>query len=405
VTSKTLIALSAEVAARASNDCERATARQIERWIEDHLLPPLERRWRGGGGSESSYDAKVVELVMRTARAVDESRSLDEAALLLWMRGAPITKARLTTAYRRRADAVMREFERVAGSSEPVAIAEAAAVLATKRTSELGKQWRRRLRSRRERMRREQILREREARAGTRPRAVEKPPDYEDPIGSILQSAIINVVMVALTGEPSSTDGMFELLAAAGIDAAARDHLPGSPPPAASLLPPGVPNYLKIVQLRESKRRIARASVQDLEQARAFLLLFRDFAPEFASVVTRTVNLPNAFGFGAIEPISDGALAYALPAMVWLRGELPNETGAFGQLMQTKIEGLRALNHLLDYLPSKFHALHVVGNGGKQLPQAKQSEYYDRLRAFAGKHPDDVALIEALGEQSKSVRE
>ena len=401
--SKALVGLSVEVAERARTESEKASPRQIERWIDAGLLPRLTRRWPGGGGSESLYPPEMVELVMQAARAVSESSSFDEVALLLFVRGATMDEKRLRLAYAHRIDAVISALEQLGASSDPGDIGEALAVLFTKRTSELGKQWRRRLRARRDRLRRERLRREREERAGRLPPTFEEAPADREPVAGLLQSAIHNAVVVMLTGEPASADGMLEFFDASGVTAVARDHLPGESSPDSTLIPPALPSYFELLHLAELKRRMAGVSIEQLKLARADLLLFRSFAQAFAEFVRRVMNMPEAYGFTALAEVSDTALAYALPAMVWLRMELPNGVDTLNRLMDAKLEGFRAANRILDQLPIEFHAAFAPGIYRNQLTEADQRELTILLRELAVKYPTDMQLIATLENENTPV--
>src|SRR5437868_3166468 len=79
----------------------RVTARQLERWRQDHVIPAPARRALGRGrGSTSCYDDDALAWIVDAARFTDLHLTMDELALALFARGWPIPEIRLRSAYR-----------------------------------------------------------------------------------------------------------------------------------------------------------------------------------------------------------------------------------------------------------------------------------------------------------------
>jgi len=392
--SPALIALAAEASALARPPADRVSERKIERWVADGLHPRLDRDWPGGGGSSSGYSHELVELTVEVARAVGEADSLDEAALLLWVRGAPIAEERFRAAYVAQLARVEREMKRIAPTLAVDDVAEAFAVQLAKRSSVLAKRWRRRLRARRERLRRERREHERSLRAAGKPVLASEPRDDEAPVGAVLQSAGYNAIVVALTGSPSSLEGLIELIEATGIAAAARDHLPGGVPIVAELLDSDFLDCLAAGRVDQLADRLAAMTSADIEASRAHLALWRAFARAFTAYARRVLNLPDAFGFGPIGEASDITFAYAVPLMDWVRKTLPEETAGFMPFLANHLPRYEAANRLLDSTPTHLHSSFGPAVNFEDLPEDDQETLTAIIGQFRDEYPTDMDLID-----------
>lgn len=391
--SPALTELSEAVCARARTPREQTSPRKIERWVEEELHPGLDRSWPGGGGSTSSYEDALVELTVEVARAVADSDSLDEAALILRIRGVPIPDQRFRAAYAAQMERVERELDRLAPFGRPDEIAEAFAVQLAKRSSPLAKKWRRRLRARRERSRRERLRSEHGTKVGLPTTALTPPRDGEDPVRSLLQGAAYNAVIILLTGKPASDEGLAELLDANGVMALTRDHLPGSPPPISEpfQLPSDVVAASKMGGFVDLLNAM---NADELELACADVRLWRDFARAFARYARRVLGFPDAFGLGPLGDLSDITFAYAVPITGWLRTAFPQQAGSYMPFLAAHVARYEAANELLDQVPEHLHSSFGPSVQFEDLPEADRTILTEITRRFRRQHPDLFELID-----------
>jgi hypothetical protein len=99
--------------------------RQLERWRQHGLLATV-RHGRGRGrGSQSCYPDGTVDLVTELVELLARRRSLNDAVLVLFRRGRPLSTAVIRRAYLDYLAAAQKEFARMfARAGEPNALAQ-----------------------------------------------------------------------------------------------------------------------------------------------------------------------------------------------------------------------------------------------------------------------------------------
>ena len=105
----------AELAARVSR-VEPVTARQIERWREEGVLRPPERRGRGQHlGSMSFYPDDAVPHAIEIARQLKSHSRLDDSALVVFLHGFDVKERAVRRAYASAFDRVQQAFRLAEG--------------------------------------------------------------------------------------------------------------------------------------------------------------------------------------------------------------------------------------------------------------------------------------------------
>jgi hypothetical protein len=165
------------------------TARKLERWRQAGVAPTPIRRWPGRGlGSTSEYPPKTIDQLLAAASLLSDGCTLDEAAMILHLRGYPVAQPKLAAAYGRHAQRLSSGLRRRSTSAEPFAVAEEWATrLAGGRSDGLTRAMRGAARGRGESAR------------------------------SIVESVYTNLVLVVLEGAPATPDGFTEMLDVAGV--------------------------------------------------------------------------------------------------------------------------------------------------------------------------------------------
>ncbi len=184
------------------------TPRQLERWRQAGAIPATVRRFPGRG-SESSYPEGTDWQTLELVALLDRYRSLDKAILVLFGRGWPIAEEGLKRAYEWLFDEARNDILRFAHQADPAIrgepeepddndIADAAGSAFAKR-----------------------MQRSRLGRAMAR--NVRRMPERAESIDAIMASVFSNLSLLALRGQAFSPEGLREMGAAVGVDAAKMD--------------------------------------------------------------------------------------------------------------------------------------------------------------------------------------
>jgi hypothetical protein len=337
--------------------------RQTERWREAGYLSPLERHGRGRGrGSRSEYPEGTTEHAACLASALEQTRYLDEAALVCFVRGFSLSEAALRKAYRASFERLTTLMERAAPSTEPWDIAETIGRLFARRASSSS--------------------------SGRRmtARLVEAGKQAQ------MADVATNLVATALgVAEPQRLT--FESLNAMGPY---RDTARGIGPMLEGPPEPSFAGLAEEVSLERLTETALGATLQALERGRDDVKLWRSFSAAFAATATRSLGVD--FGFAMLAEVLADDFACALvgiPLMVIMRrSHWTEEASALFSMMEEQTPVFEARARLVGSL-SEFHArlLGLGAEGVAMLPEAEREAFGNAIRAWMEAHPEDAPLL------------
>jgi hypothetical protein len=124
------------------------SARQVRRWREEGWLKPEKRGLGRGLGSSAFYSEEAVNQAASLAEALGKYERLDEAGLVLFLRGFSVRETSLKKAYAN-CFARTRRFLKISPDQDPWDMAYRASRLFSRRssTSMTAREWRARLRA------------------------------------------------------------------------------------------------------------------------------------------------------------------------------------------------------------------------------------------------------------------
>jgi hypothetical protein len=351
------------LAAAASTDELPLSARQIERWRQEELIDASHRVWPGRGkGSRSQYPPTAIEQAQAVARLVREGLRLQDIPLVLFARREPVRGQALRrsfVAYLTEVTAWLMQHtddgDRFT-AAETTALRVVKAMLARPR----GRAWRRGLRS--------------------RPTPEDTGPETAD---SLLVSVLTNVLLVALTGEAASDEGLAEVLDAAGAQSLLNDAFAGIGPITLDLDLAPIGPVLERCSLDSLQRIAETAPLRVLDETRDFLADSRQFATDFTAVM-RAANLPGAFGFAELAGhLSDIGIALTALVVIAARDILGDDLDAHHAMCRQEGPRFAALHRLIVAVPE---AANLPTGVGPEV-MAKINDY------FAANPADRIAIL------------
>jgi hypothetical protein len=241
----------------------RVTPRQLERWRQAGILQPPMRHGLGRGpGSASSYPDAAIEQAAVLAGLVRRGQPLGDVALVLFARRRWCQEDAVIAGYRGCLARMEAEALGNASAEDPLEVAEALAMslLGTERRAGILKDLRsgaRRARHAQATSRATTLARDR---GRTNPNRADLATARADSTSTdgLLTSALTNLLMVMLSGRPSSDDALEEFLRVSGY----------APPDAASGLLP----TLAELSLPSLSRLLDDLTFDELELARDRIL-------------------------------------------------------------------------------------------------------------------------------------
>jgi hypothetical protein len=313
-----------KLAADASALGEPVSPRQIERWRQAELLPPPERS-HPGRGSAVVYPESAPAQAVDVARLVNAGWRLEEVAVPLFLSGGfELTEDTVKRAFKAHAEHGRHLLTRRAPDQDTLTVAEAATktLMRAMRGDARIAQWRERLKGR------------------------------EDSPASILESAVMNIVHVLLTGEAISAEGLSELFTAAGIEAlvAGMGQVLGE-----EVSPEELNELLTKLDLVEYTRLVDDFTLEELIDARAVLHELAAAAVPMLRIAGSTMDLviPEDV-FPLIVEAGDTLTLFGLPLAAWaLRRNAAGATEVLETLRANALT-LEASSYLLDHLPSEY---------------------------------------------------
>jgi hypothetical protein len=137
--------------------------------------------------------------------------------------------------------------------------------------------------------------------------------DPETSDGGYLQSLIVQLLHIALTGEATDERGLEEVLELVGLGATARDtwtfETPNGPETVGPLTPVLIDdslfNFLHSIQIDHLFDTVMTASLEELVAARDDFRRLMPVLGAAAEVLRFATDLPDAFGLGAAKPFLD----------------------------------------------------------------------------------------------------
>jgi hypothetical protein len=359
--SKADLQLSAALAARGID----APARGLERMRLSGLLAPGAQRGLGRGrGSVALRDADEVDRAELAHKLLAAHGSYERATLAMFVDGRyPVAKNRLETAYAEALAGVRRlVYKRGQGASDQRSLAEGAAAWMASRAVKSP------------------------ALGAFRTRIKERPAAPGMSVRWSLESATIDLLLILLSGRPDSQQGLRELLTTASVSDLLIDPVTGAPSEPLDLT---IFDWLlPRLSLANMENGVRETPVERLENSRDSLKSLRAFAAACGGLLRRGWGWRIAFPWLVMSKVSDIAIAYATPAMVWIADEFPQETTEFLELAATWTPRFSAQNFLVDQLPDNYRALMRPGAVDLLTPSRK-AELDRLLDALRLAHPNE----------------
>lgn len=332
----------------------------------------MPRRHLGRGrGSESHITRELVDQAAAVARAVRETRSLAEAALVLFARGCEVTEDAVRDGYLRLFGMVTREVMREranaeAGEDEFDAMDRLARKMARRSTGSGAGRARSRLRA-----------------SDTR---------------ASLADVTFSMVVVATTGEPPD-DGSIERMAiATGLDAMTRESLGDSGPAVPAIDTRAVREVLENSTIAALQQRAQTVPWKDLCVARDFIAGVAKLARAML-LPAEYQGAPEAFGLREFALSSDLMHAVgALEAVPWLT-MFPEGVEGIRSLFGAVTDRHLAATSWLEAMPREFHDQHprLEPDFIERLDPDLRVQVQEASRAWAADHPDLARALEEAG--------
>lgn len=336
---------------------QTVSAWQIKRWREGGYLPTRRRfLGRGQGSGPVEYPPEAAEHAARLAEALETYRTLDEANLVCFVRGATPPERSLKRSYAKVYRRLFDWLDKTAASNDSWQIADAVASLLSRRSAGIP-----RLGASRERLRN----------AGRRP--------------GLLRDVLANIISVFLgVAEQVNVDS----LVAFGAD--------GLLAPIRTIGPLATRDDFKLDWLRFSAiaDAIENATRVELELARDSFALLREVARTFASVAGRTEGLQ----LDALSKVEGDDLAAALigvPGVILIRRLIGAEQfDATVERFRSDLPQMHATERLVDALPTDLHR-HLSPDVAAlaALPETTRDRLVAEVRRHLAANPGDAALL------------
>lgn len=350
----------------------QVTPRQLEGWRRRGLLRPIPRRHLGRGrGSESHITPELVEQATGVACAVRETRSLAEAALVLFARGFEVSEEVVRDGYVSLFSAVMREVSREkpnadAGEDEFDAMDRLARKLARRSAGSGANRARARLRA-----------------SNTQ---------------TSLADVMFAMLVVATTGEPPD-DGSIERMAiATGLDAMTHESLTDAGPAVPAIDTAAVREALRMSTIDALKERAQTVSWGDLCIARDFIIGVAKLARAML-LPAEYQGAPEALGLREFALASDLMQAVgALEAVPWLT-MFPDGVETIRSLFGVVTDRYLAATSWLEAMPRELLDQRP-GLGPDlldKLDPGLRHQVQESSRAWASEHPDFARTLEQSG--------
>jgi hypothetical protein len=345
----------------------KASSYSLEKWRAHGLLAPLPRRALGRGrGSESWITDEYVEQACAVARAVADARSLDGAALLLFVRDQQEAPELVRRAYLRRIDGLIAaaDAERLPDESLLDALDRWARKMAGGRMTPQRRRARARLKA--------------DGRAGR------------------VQDVIYLQLLAMITGQLPDGEATELLATAVGAKAMTSESLAGQAPPAEELDLSGLEEAVSELDIFSLREHVERAEWDKLRQSRDLMWQMRDFSQKLL-VVAEAHGAPDALGMRELAEMTDADLTVAALGGVWLLGRLSDEAAEFTRLMTAEGPRLEAIAGLLSALGPQRARTAILITRGEAVPDVELKEMQEYTRQWAVDHP---SLADRLDVQS-----
>lgn len=315
------------LAADASTPDLPVSPREVERWRQKGLVPQPQRTF-GGGGSESVYPEWAARQVAEIAGLLQAGWRLDEVAVPLFLRGYEVGEETVRSAFKSHAEHARHLIARRSNAPDTVTVAEAA-------TKTL-------LRS----------LRGTPELTAWRERVSELAKSLGEPPTAIVESALMNLVHLLLTGEPITEEGFAELRVASGLQGLVS-HM--SVALGEDISADELNDVLTKLDLSEYVRLVDQFTLVEFMNARAAIVELTRFALPMAKVVASQLEIEIPDGFDSIVAgMVESTSTFGLPLVAWVLRE--NAAGAAEVLsaLRANAPPLEAVSCLLDHLPRQY---------------------------------------------------
>jgi hypothetical protein len=208
------------------------------------------------------------------------------------------------------------------------------------------------------------------------------------PVGEQLESLAEDALLAVLTGQTTSTQAFKELLDAVAMDQVLTNPITGRRKE--RLRAETVAEILPHVSIGAIERRARVTPGEILASDREVAELFRTFARVHGQLLRRVFGWRVAFPWLIAGSASDVTLAYAVPAMGWLRERFPKELDAFVSDCPRWIAQDEGFNALLDFLPEH---LRWAPDLYESFNETQMDELHSAARSFAAKAPEHYGAI------------
>jgi hypothetical protein len=215
-------------------------------------------------------------------------------------------------------------------------------------------------------------------------------------VPELLASFYEDLILIVDRGAASSDHAFRELMEGLGVGPAVRERVGTEQPLGGDLPMQALKTVLKRLQLESLLAAVRHARDEDLELARDDARAFIDFARAATPLLSRTYGLHYSLGFALLADVSDTAVALTTPALMALRTALPAQMSRMRKTIDQALPGYRAMNHLLDDLPRRYHTVFADEARVRALPPDDFEEVRREVRRFQRAHADEFDSILAF---------
>lgn len=324
------------------------TPRQLERWRQHGLIGTIRHGGGRGNGSRSNYPDGTVDLIIELVALLARRRSLDDAVLVLFRRGRPLSVDVVRRAYLRYLADARKDLEQFAArAAQPDSLAQV-------RRSKEGRAILRRLR-----------------RAG------------------IAESEIFGIFGAAAAGSADSATALVTVLEAGGLMRIAGELLDDESIQALQELFRGFgPEAMATA--------VSEADAGDLERMRDAAAVIVPFIADFIALLAFSHQEPNTT---RLSPEQDRELQVAqfVPFLLFAQ-QRGLDIASAGKLEQRFGDGLEAMAMLLQSLRRADGRLFGPDAKSEQerLKPYERERVYERILTFATANPEAIEAIEAV---------
>jgi len=322
---------------------------------------------------EARYDDQAEEVVAEAVSLLDERRNMQVVLLVLFIRGHRVRWDRLCEAYTRFYRTQLESLQHSSTAEDPFDVAEdVGRQLANKRTEET-RQWKRRLDGR------------------------------DESSTAIFESVNINMIRTFIEGRfpyegSLREDALREFLDASGLSAAEKDSIGDIGPLTERLDTNELGEVLDLFNLEALDETLSHSSIDTFERARDSLLTMVRWVQAITEFLRRVSNLPDAMGFGAMQPGSELDLALQVP---WIRAlelrfpELVDHDHVESLAVQAEL--MEARLALLDAIPEFYWPLVLAPEKIEKLEDGEREALAAAIRHFETDNPELFALAVSDG--------